>query len=688
MNKDKKQQVFLKRVFDPFEWDPEKIHFYDRDKEHNRFLNLLDDVKKGRPTIVMISGPGGAGKSCFLKYLEKKLSNTNEYYPIFVRWHEQRILGLAPFLQELCNQLLSERKYGEARKIWLRIRNSFEMALPIFELLGINRLAVLRASLNLKELMFTHHDSDSLRNLFVTIGRSLTSVFSERLKGESGILLFLVDQAEDLLITDEGLKTDALTFLLILLRFVYANSLANRRIVFVFAVTDRSYAEFHAKLVYHKPRGVRIDAIRIEMFNVAEAQQLIKETMSTGMKREKKGKDWAIDSEVIERIADLSCGNPAWIHEVGRSLRVKLEKTLEVRTKQEPIVDIGLYSSAVPELIHDLIMTNLEPIKHSETQCKILEHIVCKGRATPQEIAEAKIRGLEDLEHDETVLQIEGILKTGFLIKIGGVGWLSVYEVPEWVRDPIIGALYQVQQEREREILAEKETRLEKERSRLASQIESVHKLLESAEETLGYWKEQYQRFQMKKQLEEKRRFLERELAWVEVDKKEKLVMKLGALLEKQKVQLSETEDELRSKNQQINKHNLTFDAAETPHEIRDISSLIINTKVALILLQHRKEGIMKDNKKAKVRLRRANSELDRAAKKADETGPRIMPTREVNEILQDMRITEGSLAALADVTDDVGRMYESYTKLYLELKSKAKELEEKMESPEIQIAS
>lgn len=605
----------LKRLFDPFEWDPSKIYFFDRDEECKRFLNLLDDVRKGKPTIIMISGSGGAGKSCFLKYLEKNMSNTDKCYPVYVRWHEQHILGLAPFLQEFCNQLLSERKFRRARKIWLRLKDSFEITLPVFDLLGINRLAVLGASINLRKLMFTEQQLDVLKRLFMTIGKALTAIYSERLAGE-GILLFLVDQAEDLLITDKGLKTDALTFMLVLLKFVYTHSMANRRIVFAFAVTDRNYAEFHARLVYHKPRGVGIEAIRIEMFNKTNARQLIEETMTHGMKRKKIGRNWSIDSEVVERVADLSHGNPAWIHEIGRSLRIKLEKALEAGLKRKPRVDISLYKAAVPELIHDLIMINLEPIKHSETQCKILEYIARKGRTTPQEIAEANIQGLKDLTHEETIQQVEEILKAGFLIKIGGVGWLSIFEVPEWVRDPIIGALYQVQQEREREILAKKKTSLAKERSRMESQIESVYKLLESAEATLGYWKEQYARFQEKKQLTKKRRFLERELGWAEVEKREKGVRRLKDLLEKQEDELTQIEDKIRLRSKQKDEYNATFKDAKTRQEMQEISGLIINTRITLALLQNRRENLLEDRRGARKRLREANSELSLIAGK------------------------------------------------------------------------
>jgi chromosome segregation ATPase len=67
----------------------------------------------------------------------------------------------------------------------------------------------------------------------------------------------------------------------------------------------------------------------------------------------------------------------------------------------------------------------------------------------------------------------------------------------------------------------------QKKLTRILSQEESINKLLESAEQTLNYWREQYDRYQAKKQLLAKRRFLERELAWAEVSTEERRWLKV-----------------------------------------------------------------------------------------------------------------------------------------------------------------
>jgi len=63
---------------------------------------------------------------------------------------------------------------------------------------------------------------------------------------------------------------------------------------------------------------------------------------------------------------------------------------------------------------------------------------------------------------------------------------------------------------------------------------------------------------------------------------------------------------------------------------------------------------------------------VEESTKKAEQAGPRIAVTKDAGEILDEMSVAEGHLAALSDVSEDIERMYESYSKLYFELKEKA----------------
>ncbi len=80
--------------------------------------------------------------------------------------------------------------------------------------------------------------------------------------------------------------------------------------------------------------------------------------------------------------------------------------------------------------------------------------------------------------------------------------------------------------------------------TRILTQEESVSKLLEQAQQTLNYWREQYEKFQEKKQLQIKRRFLDRELVWAEVERREAIVKGLQANFNKTQQALAKIEDE------------------------------------------------------------------------------------------------------------------------------------------------
>ncbi|MEM2642915.1 MAG: AAA family ATPase, partial [Candidatus Bathyarchaeia archaeon] len=302
----------------------------------------------------------------------------------------------------------------------------------------------------------------------------------------------------------------------------------------------------------------------------------------------------------------------------------------------------------------------------------------------------------------------------------------------------------------------------QKKLTRILSQEESINKLLESAEQTLNYWREQYQRFQEKKQLMAKRRFLERELAWADVNRRETIVEELEAKREKELALLRQVEaeakiaeEQLQTQQSQIEKlkgewknildkvislereragnqatillcEQLMNEAALLENEVSSgkrlkllrveslkelmeasrlkiskldeelnkkrleakileeqidkVGSQILDTRVKLALLNYRVENVKTIIEELDKALKDAKAQLDAALKKAEETGPRIAVVKSVGEILDEIRMTDGHLAALAGVSEDVERMYESYSQLYLELKEKARLVAENRE--------
>ena len=303
----------------------------------------------------------------------------------------------------------------------------------------------------------------------------------------------------------------------------------------------------------------------------------------------------------------------------------------------------------------------------------------------------------------------------------------------------------------------------QKKLTRALSQEESMSKLLEQAEQTLNYWREQYDKFQQKKQLQTKKRFLERELTWAEVARREEAITNLETQKKKQQEILERIEKEtataqenldsqqgergklkeqwkqlledrfslerekasneattslceqllketailetanpnktsslkllktqnlkelIQNSNSSIKKLDTQIDANQTKTNTMEdqtgkVDDQILEIRIKLALLQYRKDSATADVKSLEQELKVAEANLNETIKQAETSGPRIAVIKNMGEILDEMRITEGHLAALADVSEDIEKMYESYSKLYLELKEKAQLVAENRE--------
>jgi chromosome segregation protein len=311
----------------------------------------------------------------------------------------------------------------------------------------------------------------------------------------------------------------------------------------------------------------------------------------------------------------------------------------------------------------------------------------------------------------------------------------------------------------------------QKKLTRILSQEESTSKLLESAEQTLNYWREQYDRYQEKKQLLTKRRFLERELAWSEAARREEIVNALEAERKKEQDILTQIEQETETVNENMHTQHGELEklkdgwkalfeeridlecekakceatisfceqllgemkVLENPHlqlsqllkeqastqfsllkgdnlneivqntnqqlskltaeigkkqietknleeETEKVGNQVLESRIKLALLQYRRENIKENLERLEGELKSAKAHLNEAIAKAEQAGPRIAVIKGVGEILDEIRVTDGHLAALAGVSEDIERMYEAYSKLYLELKEKAQLVAENRE--------
>jgi structural maintenance of chromosomes protein 5 len=298
--------------------------------------------------------------------------------------------------------------------------------------------------------------------------------------------------------------------------------------------------------------------------------------------------------------------------------------------------------------------------------------------------------------------------------------------------------------------------------TRILSQEESVSKLLEQAEQTLHYWHGQYQKYQEKKQLQLKRRFLDRELVWAEVERREAAINGLQVNFNKNQQGLGKLEDERQriiveldgqqseqqtlkgevksvfearlSLERQIAQNESTLSLIEQLlTEAQGLESAIANKsqlkllrndnlkkmletakrqieranekvlenqkkmakldnsaekffsealdkRVSLGLLDFKRANAIVEMKTIEKQLREAQENLNAAIQKAQQSGERIAVLKTNAEIQDEIGLTNGHLAALADVSEDIERQYESYSKLYLELKEKTQLVAENRE--------
>ena len=96
--------------------------------------------------------------------------------------------------------------------------------------------------------------------------------------------------------------------------------------------------------------------------------------------------------------------------------------------------------------------------------------------------------------------------------------------------------------------------------------------------------------------------------------------------------------------------------------------------------MDFKRERSVNEGKTIEKSLKEAQDTLNAALSKAQESGERIAVLKSAGEIQEEMGLTDGHLAALTSVSEEIERQYESYSKLYLELKEKAQLVAENRE--------
>src|SRR4030067_3287593 len=97
----------------------------------------------------------------------------------------------------------------------------------------------------------------------------------------------------------------------------------------------------------------------------------------------------------------------------------------------------------------------------------------------------------------------------------------------------------------------------------------------------------------------------------------------------------------------------------------------VLDNRIQLALLGYRRENASKDLERITTALKDARANVVTVTAKAEQSGARIAVLKSVSEILDEIKLTDGNLAELIDVSEEIERMYESSSQLYLDLKEK-----------------
>jgi len=150
-------------------------------------------------------------------------------------------------------------------------------------------------------------------------------------------------------------------------------------------------------------------------------------------------------------------------------------------------------------------------------------------------------------------------------------------------------------------------------------------------------------------------------------------------------LKIENLKESIQNSNLQLSKLNIEIDENQIKtnnleEETEKVNNQILDNRIKLALLQYRRENAMSNLEKLEDELKDTRARLNEVVRKAEQTGSRIAVIKSAGEILDEIRVTDGHLAALFDVSEDIERMYESYSKLYLELKEKVQLVAENRE--------
>jgi len=271
--------------------------------------------------------------------------------------------------------------------------------------------------------------------------------------------------------------------------------------------------------------------------------------------------------------------------------------------------------------------------------------------------------------------------------------------------------------------------------NKILSEEESVNTLLKSAEQTLSYWREQYEKLRQKRELLKRKQFLEREEVWARIvkhelnikDLRDKLhrknsllqdvisiinergeaCSKLRQMLEESRFKYRELYHDLIELEKEKIKLELTGGAgggevdrglrgkvSEIVRIDREISRIIedlVKNSVDEAIYKFQKRIVEGEIEDLRRRIADEEKELLSLEPLRVKAGERIDTSRSPSEVLEELRYVNAQLILLTEVSDDVENIYSSYLNTYNQLSDKINVLsrnrEEALKDVELRIS-
>ena len=185
----------------------------------------------------------------------------------------------------------------------------------------------------------------------------------------------------------------------------------------------------------------------------------------------------------------------------------------------------------------------------------------------------------------------------------------------------------------------------------LISEDESISQLLGRAKESLGYWKEMHEKYLQREELEERRRWLKREVIWARIIKQETALKKLEEeldvkedALESNRAEMEETKEELKAWREKLdawktNSKESFFELLHLEKEEWGLEKLV----------EHLRENELIFSELGK------HEEVKRIKERLEEAGKRM---KELNEEIHEVR---GKLGAFERSLESTMESYISY---------------------------